>query len=180
MAEVQVAGGPRCREYETIYVLRPDVAREAQERVAARLDEVVAKEGGRLTLVETWGRRALAYTVENHRRGVYVYLKYVGGGPVVNEIERNLRMLDEVLKYQTVKLREEIDLAAVEVDPENVKFEAVELPTAEEEAEESRERELGLEEAPERDYGAPHSRARDDDAEEESPEADAAKEEAEE
>jgi small subunit ribosomal protein S6 len=78
-----------------------------------------------------------------------VYLKYVGGGGVVNELERNLRMLDDVLKYQTVKVRDEVDAGSVEIDPENVKFEAIE-PPAEEEEEESLERALGLEDAPER------------------------------
>jgi small subunit ribosomal protein S6 len=150
MAQAQVAGPARAREYETIYVLRPDVTREAQEKVAGRIGEVVGKEGGRLTQVESWGRRALAYPVYKHKRGVYVYLKYIGGGPVVDEIERNLRMLDDVLKYQTVKLREDIDAATVEVIPENVKFEAVE-PPGEDETEESLERSLGLEEISERE-----------------------------
>lgn len=147
MAEAQVSGANRAREYETIYILRPDVSRDAQERVASRVEEVVGKSGGRLTQVESWGRRALAYPVSKHKRGVYVYLKYVGGGAVVNEIERNLRMLDEVLKYQTVKTTEELDLASLQVNPENVKFEAVE-PPSEDEVEESLERTLGLEEAP--------------------------------
>jgi small subunit ribosomal protein S6 len=162
MAKAVVTGTPRAREYETIYVLRPDVSRELQERVAGRIGEVVGKEGGQLTQVETWGRRALAYPVEKHKRGVYIYLKYVGGGVVVSEIERNLRMLDEVLKYQTVKLRDGIDAATVQVNPEDVKFEAVE-PPSEEEAEESLERALGLEESPEREMMAPPSDDIDED-----------------
>lgn len=139
----------RTREYETIYVLRPDVSKENAERIGARVDEAVAREGGKLTLVETWGRRQLAYPVTKYKRGVYVYLKYVGAGAVVSELERNLRMLDDVLKYQTVRVREEVDIGALEVNPENVKFEAIE-PPAEEEEEESIERALGLEEAPDR------------------------------
>jgi small subunit ribosomal protein S6 len=155
-AQATAAASSRAREYETIYVLRPDVTREAQERVAGRIGDVVGKEGGRLTQVESWGRRALAYPVSKHKRGVYVYLKYVGGGPVVDEIERNLRMLDDVLKYQTVKVREDVDVATLEVIEENLKFEAVE-PPGEDELEESLERSLGLEEMPEREMM--HSRA---------------------
>ena len=154
MAEAQAAGAHRAREYETVYVLRPDVTRDAQERVASRIDEVVGKEGGKLTLVENWGRRALAYPVSKHKRGVYVYLKYAGGGAVVNEIERNLRMLDEVLKYQTVKIADELDLSKLDIDPENLKFEAVE-PPGDDEAEETLEQILGLYESPERDMGRP-------------------------
>ncbi len=178
MARVEARGTPRAREYETIYVLRPDVPRDSQEKVAGRIGEVVGKVGGQLTQVETWGRRALAYPVDKYKRGVYVYLKYVGGGAVVNEIERNLRMLDDVLKYQTVKVRDDVDAATVQVNPEDVKFEAVEPPTEEESMEESLERALGLEEAPERELAPPADGADYMDAE--APEAAAADEEEEE
>ncbi|HET9958254.1 MAG TPA: 30S ribosomal protein S6 [Polyangiaceae bacterium] len=140
----------KAREYETIYVLRPDVPRESQERIAQRLTEVVSRESGKLTTIENWGRRQLAYTVSKYRRGVYVYLKYLGGGALVAEVERNLRMLDDVLKYQTVQIARDIDVAAVDVRPENVQFEAVE-PATQEELAEPIERLLGLEQAPERE-----------------------------
>lgn len=138
----------RAREYETIYVLRPDVTRDAAERVAARVNEAVQREGGKLTLVETWGRRALAYPLGKHRRGVYVYLKYLGHGTAVNELERNLKMLDDVLRYQTVQVRAEVDAGSVQVDPEQVRFDAIEPPQSPEE-EVSLERRLGLADAPE-------------------------------
>ena len=143
MAVTQTTGKP-ARGYETIYIMRPDVAKEAAEKIANRVGEVVEREGGRLTQVETWGRRALAYPVGKLRRGVYVYLKYVGGGALVNEIERNLRMLDDVIKYQTVLVEPEVDAASVTIDPERVKFEAIEPPNPDEEQEYSLERELGL------------------------------------
>jgi small subunit ribosomal protein S6 len=150
MAEAAIAVPHRVREYETIYVLRPEVARESQERIAARLSEVVNRESGKLTALENWGRRQLAYTVSKYRRGVYVYLKYLGGGALVSEIERNLRMLDDVLKYQTVQIRTDVELEGVQVEPENVRFEAVE-PATEEELAEPIERLLGLEPTPERE-----------------------------
>jgi small subunit ribosomal protein S6 len=133
----------RVREYETIYILKPDVARDAQEKIASRLSEVLARENGKLTLVENWGRRQLAYPVAKCRRGLYVYLKYLGGGGLVAELERNLRMLDDVIKYQTVQTKSEVEIASVEVNPDDVKFEGVDLPT-EEEPEDSIERRLGL------------------------------------
>jgi small subunit ribosomal protein S6 len=81
---------------------------------------------------------------------VYVYLKYIGRGGLVSEVERNLRLLDDVLKYQTVKLNNEVVRETVTVAPEDVKFEYVE-PPPEAEAEESLARELGLEERHDRD-----------------------------
>lgn len=136
------------REYETIYVLRADVDPDAADRVATRVADVVSREKGKLVKVETWGRRRLAYPVNKQTRGIYYYLKFVGQGGLVAELERNLRMLDTVMKFQTVTLRDEIEMEAVEVDPEEIKFARLELPV-EEEKEESVERALGLVDAPE-------------------------------
>ena len=140
----------RAREYETIYVLRQDVDPDGADKVAGRVAEVVARENGKLVKVETWGRRKLAYTVAKQRRGVYYYLKYLGGGAVVSELERNLRMLDHVVKFQTVLLRDDVEVDTVAIDPEEVKFGRIEV-MPEEEKEESRERALGLVEAPEQE-----------------------------
>lgn len=143
MAELATIGNPKAREYETIYLLKSDVARESQEKIAGRLEEVISREHGKLTQVENWGRRQLAYAVSKNRRGIFIYLKYLGGGSLVSELERNLRLFDDVLKYQTVVLRKGLDASTVDVDPANVKFEAVE-PPAEDEPEVSIERLLGL------------------------------------
>jgi small subunit ribosomal protein S6 len=138
----------RVREYETIYILRPDVDADTADKVAGRIAEVVGRESGKLVKVENWGRRKLAYDIAKHKRGVYTYVKYLGGGPLVNELERNLRMLDSVIRYQTVLLRSDVLAEDVAIDPEETKFARLELP-AEDEKEESRERLLGfLDDAP--------------------------------
>jgi small subunit ribosomal protein S6 len=133
----------RTKEYETIYILRSDVDADTAERVQARVAEVVDREAGKLVKVESWGRRKLSYPVQKQRRGVYVYLKYVGKGALVPELERNLKLQDSVIKYQTVLLDEHVDVAALQIDPEEVKLARLELP-AEDEKEESREKALGL------------------------------------
>ena len=134
----------RAREYETIYILRPDIDADTAERIGARVADVVSRESGRLTKVESWGRRRLAYDIGKQRRGVYMYLKYLGGGKVVSEVERNLRLSDGVLKYQTVLVRSDVEAGAVTVADEDVKFERLDLPPAEDDRDESRERQLGL------------------------------------
>ena len=134
----------RSREYETIYILRPDIDADGAEKINLRLSEVVTRESGRLTKVESWGRRRLAYDIGKQRRGVYMYLKYLGGGKVVAEIERNLRLSDGVIKYQTVLVRSDIEVEGVAVADEDVKFERLELPPVEDDRDESRERQLGL------------------------------------
>jgi ribosomal protein S6 len=79
------------REYEAVYILRPDLNKETSERVADRVAEVIAREGGTLTLVENWGRRPMSYEIQHYKRGVYVYINYLGDGALVAELERNFR-----------------------------------------------------------------------------------------
>ena len=145
---VNVPAGAKPKEYETIYILRSDVDADTADRVQARVAEVVDRGHGKLVKVEAWGRRRLAYPVAKQRRGVYVYVKYVGAGGLVGELERNLKLQDAVLKYQTVTVRDQVDVASLQIDPEEVKFARLELPV-EEEKEESREKILSLVEAAE-------------------------------
>lgn len=141
----------RAREYETIYILKPDIDAENAERIGSRVAEVVGRESGQLTKVETWGRRKLAYSIAKHRRGVYVYLKYLGSGRAVSEVERNLRLADGVLKYQTVLVRSDVEVGGVAVSADEVKFERLDLPPLEDDKEDSRERQLGLVESERRE-----------------------------
>lgn len=143
MSRASTAPG-RAKEYETIYILRPDIDADGADKIGSRIADVVARESGRLTKVESWGRRRLAYDIKKHRRGVYMCLKYLGSGRVVSEIERNLRLSDGVLKYQTVLLRSDVEASTVTVADEEVKFERLELTPIEDERDDSRERQLGL------------------------------------
>jgi small subunit ribosomal protein S6 len=160
----QTTTTPRVREYETIYILRPDVTRDAQERVATRMTEVLGREKARLTSIENWGRRPLAYPVKKKKRGVYVCLKYLGGGGLVSELERNLGVLDDVMKFQTIQVRDDVDAETVSVNPEDVKFEAVDPPQPGEDEGERIEQILGFERSPERARSDDTDGFADDDA----------------
>ena len=140
MPEAQIL---KSKEYETIYILRSDVDADTADKVQGRVAEVVGRDNGKLVKVESWGRRKLAYPVGKQKKGVYIYVKYVGRGGLVQELERNLKLQDTVLKFQTVLTNEEVDVQTVTVDPEEIKFQRLELP-AEEEEKESREKALGL------------------------------------
>jgi small subunit ribosomal protein S6 len=133
----------RDKEYETIYILRSDVDAEAAERVQARVADALEREHGKLVKVEAWGRRKLAYPIRKQRRGVYVYLKFAGGGGLVAEVERNLKLQDAVIKFMTVQTADDVDLATLQIDVEETKLGKLDLPP-EDEKEESREKQLGL------------------------------------
>jgi small subunit ribosomal protein S6 len=133
----------RSRDYETVYILKSGVDADTVDKVQGRVTEVIDREQGKLVKVEAWGRRKLAYPVAKEKRGVYVYVKYLGRGGLVAELERNLKLNDAVIKYQTVLLSESVDAATVAVDPDAVKWERLDLP-ADDAHDDSLERSLGL------------------------------------
>lgn len=134
------------REYELVYILRPAVAPSEAKRVSDRVSDVIGRAGARLTRVDNWGKRKLAYTIKTaggrHTRGVFVYVRFVALNDVVSELERNLRNLDEVIRFQTVRLEALYDMDALEVDPEEVAFREIEV--TEDEEEPSFEESLGM------------------------------------
>ncbi|MGB5368687.1 MAG: 30S ribosomal protein S6 [Polyangiales bacterium] len=141
------------REYETIYILRPDVSNDAAEKIVERAKDVIGRLNGTLTKLDNWGKRKLAYPIHKNTRGIFVYLKYVGFNDLVAELERNLRLLDEVVRFQTVLLDEDIDPASVSVDPEEVQYLHVEEEEQAEDVELERARSLGM--APRAPRGMP-------------------------
>ena len=94
------------REYETIYILGSDVDDAEKARVSDRIDTVLARFGGEVKRRDEWGRRKLAYKIGKFERGLFYYLRYTVTGDAVAELERNLRLLDSVIKFGTVRLED--------------------------------------------------------------------------
>lgn len=132
------------REYELVYILNPQVDPDEADRIAQRVQDIVSRLGGKITKVEQWGRRKLAYHIGKFSRGVFVCVRMVAFSDLVAELERNLRNADAVIRFQTVRREGTFELDRVTVDPEEVKFARVEAATPEEEAEPSFEERLGL------------------------------------
>ena len=93
-------------------ILRPDTNQDGIQLVNTRVKGVIEQLGGRVIKLDNWGKRKLAYEVKKQLKGIYLYWQYLGTTGVVEEIERNLRMLDQVIRYYTVKVDEDIDPAA--------------------------------------------------------------------
>lgn len=98
------------RKYETVMIVRPELGDDDMVKVWERIDGVLARLGGREIKREAWGKRRLAYEIAKQKKGLYFYLRFLGGNDLVLELERNLRLMDDVLKYQTVKLDDDINL----------------------------------------------------------------------
>lgn len=141
MSRVATAPG-HAREYETIYILRPNTERQKADDVAGKLNDAIKTTGALLTGVELWGQRRLAYPIAKHHRGIYVYVKYLGMGATVSEIERQLRLSDSVIRFQTVQIRDNVPVEGTEST--EMSAVAFEIPFEADEPEQSVERELGL------------------------------------
>ena len=112
------APGTRLREYETIFLVRPDLAEDLVDKIVERMRGIVHRDGGKVIKVENWGKKKTAYEVKKNFRAIYIRFLYLGGTRQVAEFERNLRMTDDVLKYQSVKLADDVDAATRQVEPD--------------------------------------------------------------
>jgi len=135
------AAKPKVREYEVVYVLAPNADNAEAERINGKVTEVISKFDGTLIKLDNWGRRKLAYPIKRNSRGIFVYVKFIAQPGVIAEIERNLRIADSVLRYQSSLLNADF-VGELAVDPEDVKFAPV--TAAEPEEELSYEQRLGL------------------------------------
>jgi len=96
------------RDYETIFILNPTLEEEEAEKVNLRMQDILKSGGGELIRVEKWGKRRLAYEVKKHKKGDYILLRYQSGPEVVTELERNMKLADQVIKFMTVKLEKDM------------------------------------------------------------------------
>jgi small subunit ribosomal protein S6 len=121
------------REYETIYILRPNTPNEGVAEVNTRIRGIIENMGGKILKVDNWGKRRLAYEVAKERKGIYLYWQYLATPGVVEETERNLRMLDSVIRYLSVKVDENIDLTARPTELDDASYEKAAQTAADEE-----------------------------------------------
>ncbi len=95
------------RTYELMFIVRPDMPEEEQDKLISTLESAVTSSGGAMKKVERMGKRRLAYTVRRFYEGVYILLTVEGSGGLVHELERRLRVTEQVIKFLTVRVDEE-------------------------------------------------------------------------
>ena len=97
------------RLYDLIFIVRPATPEEEIKKVLTTIEHACAEKGGKVEKAENWGTRKLAYKVMKHREGIYLYQQVrTNHGELVHELERRLGVQDAVIKYQTVRLDEDI------------------------------------------------------------------------
>ncbi|MGH7916864.1 MAG: 30S ribosomal protein S6 [Candidatus Binataceae bacterium] len=118
------------RRYETVFILRPDLGEPAQKEAIKRFEGLIGTSGGDLIDTDEWGFRELAYRIRGERRGYYVRLDYGGNGATMNEVERNLKLSDKVLRHLSVLVEAEADPAKIRADIEAHRRRAAEARAA--------------------------------------------------
>lgn len=107
MAETQAA--KRLREYETIFLVKPDLTDDNVDRIKERVRGIVSREGGKVIRFTVWGKKKTLYPIAKQPRAIYVHTHFLGDSRLVAEVERNLRNIDEVTRYLSVKIADEVD-----------------------------------------------------------------------
>jgi small subunit ribosomal protein S6 len=95
------------RTYELMFIVRPDMADEDLDKLISNLEHTVTSASGTVKNVERMGKRRLAYIVRKFREGVYILMVIEGAGSVMHEVERRLRVTEQVIKFLTVRIDEE-------------------------------------------------------------------------
>jgi len=91
------------RDYELGFIISPEVSEEETRSILDRLGQIVAQYGGQIVKVNQWGRRRLAYPIERHRDGYYVFIDMILTPETVIELERTLKVSEIVLRYMLTK-----------------------------------------------------------------------------
>ncbi len=98
------------REYETVYVLKPELTNDLTQGLQEKLADIIQKQEGKVLSQADWGKRKLAYRLQKFRQGQYFYLQFLDKGSAVSEIERILKYDDKVLRFLTVKVQDEMNV----------------------------------------------------------------------
>jgi len=95
------------RQYELVYILPPDTTEEQAAELHQQLDAVVSRMNGQIEKTDNWGRRRLAYEIAHQKEGVYVLEVINGSGELMKELDRRLRVFDQVMRHMIVRVDED-------------------------------------------------------------------------
>ena len=122
LSHLSPAGAARCpsvhkenhehsRQYELVYIVTPDASEQEVADLHTQIEQIVQRFNGTLDKTENWGRRKLAYEIGHHREGTYVVETITGSGELMKEIDRRLRVIDQVIRHLVVRVDEELRVA---------------------------------------------------------------------
>jgi small subunit ribosomal protein S6 len=95
------------RQYELVYLLPPDTTEQQVTELHTQVENVVSRMNGQIDKTENWGRKKLAYEIGHHKEGVYVLDVINGSGDLMKELDRRLKVMDQVMRHMVVRVDEE-------------------------------------------------------------------------
>lgn len=91
-------------QYELMYILKPDLSEELQQESFDKVHQIVQNSGGVEDKTDKWGRRKLAYNINDYSEGFYVLVNFSGDGAIANEITRLLNINEEIIRSIVIRL----------------------------------------------------------------------------
>jgi small subunit ribosomal protein S6 len=89
--------------YETLYIIKPDVEEEQRKSLIEKFAGIVTENGGEVEQTDEWGMRKLAYEIDYIREGYYVLMNFKAGAALPDELERNFRISDFIIRYIVIR-----------------------------------------------------------------------------
>lgn len=122
------------RKYECAIILAPTVSAEILERASKKYADVIASNGGKVIEVDDWGRRTLAYEIKFHREGYYRFYRFEGSNDTLDELNRQLRIDEDVIRHMIVADTggDENDVVEEKIKGRDVKESEASAPPSEE------------------------------------------------
>jgi small subunit ribosomal protein S6 len=96
-------------EYELVTIFRPDLDDTAMSADVERIEGIISENGGTMLILDDWGKRKLAYPVRKHLKGHYVLFNFLSTPNIIIELERNLRIIEPVIRFLTSKIGDSVD-----------------------------------------------------------------------
>ncbi|MHB8927356.1 MAG: 30S ribosomal protein S6 [Bacillota bacterium] len=91
------------RKYEVMYIIRPDLDEEQTTAVIEKFQNLLTGQGATIDKTEKWGKRRLAYELKGHLEGQYVVVQFEGEAKAAAELERVLKIADEIIRHMVVR-----------------------------------------------------------------------------
>lgn len=100
-------GGEKMNSYELLYIMKPTVEEEARAALIAKFADIVKNDGGEVENIDEWGMRKLAYAINYISEGYYVLMNFKAKADLPAELERNLKISEDVMRFMIVKKEQE-------------------------------------------------------------------------
>jgi small subunit ribosomal protein S6 len=101
----------KARQYELVYIVTPEASEEQVAELHTQIEQIVQRYGGTFDKTENWGKKRMAYEIGHHRDGIYVVETITGSGELMKEIDRRLKVIDQVIRHLVVRVDEELRVA---------------------------------------------------------------------